>query len=249
MADTAEPSASEAAAAPTLYHLEHSQSMRVLWALEELAESHGLQFNLKKYPRIKGRADPALKKIFPLGKSPILVVPHVEGRADSPVTLTESRLILQFLSDTYSKGEWVPSNTTDKMRDSYFQEFANNSLGTTYILMIVFAALPVQSPFFIRPLMSVISNGANGMIRKELDAPHKLMEEALSDEKPWFSGEKIGLADFNMSWQMDVAVQRGYLDGKKFPKVQAWVERVHARPAYKRALERGSPYDLVRFGV
>lgn len=235
-------------AAPTLHHLESSQSLRVLWALEELSEIHHQQFTLKKYPRIKGRADPALKKVHPLGKSPVLVIPHIDGR-DGEVTLAESRLILQFLSDAYSKGIWTPATLEDKMRDDYFTEFGNASLGTMYSLMLVFGLIPKQSPFLVRPLMSVISSGVITMLKKEVEGPHQLMEDALSDEKPWFSGPKIGLADFNMSWQMDLGGQRGYLDQKKFPKVAAWVERIHARPAYKKALERGSPYDLVNFGL
>jgi glutathione S-transferase len=236
------------AAAPTLHHLESSQSLRVLWALEELSEVHNQQFTLKKYPRIKARADPALKKVHPLGKSPVLVIPHIDGR-DGEVTLAESRLILQFLSDAYSKGIWTPATLEDKMRDDYFTEFANASLGMMYGLMLVFGMIPKQSPFLVRPLMSVISSGVITMLKKEVEGPHQLMEDALSDDKPWFSGPKIGLADFNMSWHMDLALQKGYLDQKKFPKVAAWVERIHARPAYKKALERGSPYDLVNFGL
>lgn len=233
---------------PTLHHLESSQSLRVLWALEELSATHSQQFHLKTYPRIRARADPALKRIHPLGKSPVLVVPHIDGRSGE-VVLAESRLIIQFLSDAYGRGIWTPATLDDKMRDEYFTEFANASLGGIYQLMLVFGMIPKQSPFLVRPLMSVVSNGAIAMLRKETEAPHRLMEEALSEKKPWFSGARIGLADFNMSWQLDVAVQRGYLDQERFPKIAEWVKRVHARPAYKKALERGSPYDLVDFGL
>jgi glutathione S-transferase len=236
------------AAAPTLHHLESSQSLRVLWALEELAAINSQQFHLKTYPRIKARADPALKKIHPLGKSPVLVVPHIDGR-DGEVTLAESRVILHFLSDAYGKGIWTPTTLEDKMRDDYFTEFANTSLGALYQLMLVFGMIPKQSPFLIRPLMGVVSNGAISMLKKEVEGPHRVMEEALSEEKPWFAGARIGLADFAMSWQLDVAGQRGYLDQKEFPKIAAWAERVHARPAYKKARERGGAYDLVDFGL
>lgn len=73
------------------------------------------------------------------------------------------------------------------------------------------------------------------------------MENALDEERPWFSGERIGLADFNMSFAMDMAVQRGYFDGERWPKVKRWHGSVVERPAYKRALEKGGVYDLAKF--
>lgn len=73
------------------------------------------------------------------------------------------------------------------------------------------------------------------------------MEDALSDAKPWFSGKRHGLADFNMIFAMDVASQRGYFVGERYPKVQGWLGRVHGLEGYKRALEKGGRYDLVGF--
>lgn len=105
---------------PALHHLESSKSLCVLVALEELASTHNLQYSLKIYPRT--RSGPPTKEVHPLGKSPVLCIdPTPEG------ALTEARLILQYLSDTYSHGEWEPS-PEDKARDTFFQEFANGSL-------------------------------------------------------------------------------------------------------------------------
>lgn len=233
---------------PTLYHLESSQSLRVLWALEELADSNGQTFELKKYPRIAGRADPAFKKISPMGKAPVLTLPHLDGRTGE-VVITESRVILQFLADAYSKDVWRPATREDRMRDQQFQELANNSLGSVYVLMLVFELIPTQAPAFLRGLMGLLISSIVGRIKAETNAPHQVLEDALSEDKPWFSGPKLGLADFNVSWQMDVGVQRGYLDVHKYPKLAAWVERVHARPAYKRALQKTGTYDLVDFGM
>lgn len=73
------------------------------------------------------------------------------------------------------------------------------------------------------------------------------MEDALTDEKPWFSGKSKGLADLNMSCPMDMSFQRGYFDGEKFPKVRDWLDRLHNLPAYKRALEKGGKYNFKTF--
>jgi glutathione S-transferase len=75
----------------------------------------------------------------------------------------------------------------------------------------------------------------------------QIMEEGLSEEKWWFAGNRMGLADFNMSFGMDMASARGCFDGKKYPNVQTWLEKIHAREAYKKALEKGCGYDLVNF--
>jgi glutathione S-transferase len=243
--------------APTLYHLSSSQSMRILWALEELSLSRGLEYNLKRYRRERGREYAGMKRAFPLGKSPILEIPGVQlfrplpfiyNSNDSPRTIvTESRLILQFLSDHYSTGEWAPTSDEDKDRDLYFQEFANATLSPAVDRIMYFQIIPPHAPWIVRPLMYGIFNPIVKIFSGDVDGPFELMERALSDEKPWFSGANLGLADFNLSWPMDSVSQRGVFDDKKYPKVAAWLERVHARPAYQAAIKKGSPYDLVRF--
>jgi len=75
------------------------------------------------------------------------------------------------------------------------------------------------------------------------------MEDALSEKQPWFAGNELGLADFVVSWPMDMSEARGYFDAKKFPKVADWLKRIHDRPAYQRAIARGPSYDLVTFDV
>ncbi|KAE8550014.1 hypothetical protein TMatcc_001082 [Talaromyces marneffei ATCC 18224] len=245
---------------PTLHHLSSSSSLRVLWALEELFLSSGLEYNLKNYKRVKGRAPEDLKTVFPLGKSPVLEIPGVNlfrplpflhddssNNNEIKTIMTESRLILQLLSDKYSNGEWVPETAEDKERDSYFLEFANSSLTGVVNSILYFEIIPTMSPWLVRPLMSAIFNPIAKILKQGLDPHFDLMERALSDEKPWFSGSKIGLADFTLTFPMDTAVQRQFLDEKKYPKLAGWVKRVHDRPAYQNALKKGGSYDLIRY--
>lgn len=229
----------------TLHHLNHSQSLRVLWCLEELSP---LPYNLELYSRIKARAPPELKAIHPLGKSPVLTIEPVAGSSSTKkITIAESRLIIQYIADHYSKGAWTPKTADEKFEDDYWVEFANSTLGPTVAIGMVFDMMPAQSPFLMRPVMNLISMGAVSMIVKELTRPYQLMEEALT-QHPWFSGESIGVADFNMSWPMDLSSQRGFFDETKYPKIAEWLNRVHERPAYKRALEKSGGYDLKMFG-
>lgn len=244
---------------PILHHLSSSQSMRVLWALEELALSDGLKFELKSYRRQRGRAPAELQKVFPLGKSPILEIPDVElyrplkfiddGADTKRTVVTESRLILQFLSDKYSKGQWVPSTEEDRQRDAFFQEFANSTVSAVVDRITYFQTIPIGSPWFVRPLVNAIFHPIEAIFRKDIDAPLALMERALSDETPWFSGAALGLADFNMMWPLDGAHQKKLVDEKKYPKVTGWLKRVHERPAYQNARKKGESYDLVRYDL
>ena len=245
---------------PTLHHLSSSQSLRVLWALEELAAA-GHPYKLELYSRVAQRAPASLKDIFPLGKSPVLVVPsttingpaplaHAAGeRQDGDFVLAESRMILQYLADEYSDGLWKPSTPEDRMRDTYWAEFANASLGPMLTLCLIFELIPAQSPVFLRGLLGLVMRGIVGKLKVELVPFWELMERALQ-EKEWFAGERLGVADFSMSWQMDLSTQRGWFgdeEERKYPRIKGWVDRVHEREAYKKALEKGGVYDLKTF--
>lgn len=234
-------------AGPTLHHLNSSQSLRVLWALEELSP---LSYNLKLYKRIKGRAPPELKSVFPLGKSPLLTVDS-QGDENDRIVIAESRRIIQYIADQYSNGIWTSAQTKkERAQDDYYAEFANASLGPILGIALTFDLMPPQTPFFARPLTRALSSTVVHKILEELSEPFKLMEATLSAQEgeAWFAGPNCGIADFNMSWPMDMMSQRGYFDAAKYPALAAWLKRVHARPAYKRALEKGGDYDLVTFG-
>lgn len=245
---------------PTLHHLTSSQSLRVLWALEELALA-GHPFKLEVHPRVAQRAPESLKKLSPLGKSPILVIPSSDanghaslaqaahGGDSGEIVLGESRVILQFLADEYSDGIWKPSTPEDRLRDTYWAEFANASLAPFQMVVLIFEMIPSQSPALFRGLVGLVVRGIVGKLKGEVVPMWKLMERALQ-EKEWFSGEKMGVADLSMSWPMDVSTQRGWFgaeEARKYPKIKAWVDRVHDRLAYKKALQSGGIYDLKTF--
>jgi glutathione S-transferase len=237
---------------PTLYNLSSSQAFAVLWALEEVASTYGIKYHVKNLPRRGKNTKQELKAVFPLGKSPIVTLEPVDGEPDQtyqllPNILTESRLILQFISDNYSTGEWVPKSSQDRMRDAFFQELAKCSLFLKVSYAVVFEELAKVLPFGLRHLILLFVRPiVNFFVADQRDI-FQVMEDALSEERPWFSGKRIGLADFNMSFGMDMASQRGYFDSKMYPKVAKWHMAILERPAYKRALEMGGAYELVTF--
>jgi glutathione S-transferase len=234
---------------PTLHHLSSSQSLRVLWALEELAAANdGFHYTLRKYSRERGAAPKEMKSVFPLGKSPILTVEPSQDATESEETVvTETRLILQYLSDEYANEIWEPVSAKDKTRNTFFQEFANNTLAMKADFALIFDVIPQHLPTPFRQLVKLLVKPIVDHWIEELQAVYHLMEDALSEERPWFAGEKIGLADFNISWGMDLAFQRGFFNPTGFPKLMAWHMTIRDRPAYQRALKEGGTYDLVNF--
>jgi glutathione S-transferase len=138
-------------------------------------------------------------------------------------------------------------NANDKRRNEYWQEFAGATLTPKVDFVMLFDIIPPHMPWFVRPLVRAFCNGVANVYKEMLVRPFKLMEDALSEERPWFAGERLGQADLLMSWPMDMAFQRGYFDVSLYPKVAEWLKRVHERPAYKRALEKGGSYNLITF--
>jgi glutathione S-transferase len=241
---------------PTIHNLEHSQALRVVWALEELHAIHGLNYNIKNYPRVRPK-NPDLLKVSPMGKSPILTVEGLDGKPLPNVqvidgVLMETRLILDFIADNYGGRElWEPETDTDKRRDIYFQEFANNSLLERVDMPLVFEVIPLALGFPLKQILGLIFNPIAKILLDFTTEHFKHMESELSEEKPWFAGKKMGISDFCMEFPVSIAVGRGYLDGKKYPKIKAWHDRVLALPAYHKALEKGggkTKYDLAMFG-
>jgi glutathione S-transferase len=230
---------------------------RVLWALEEASLTHNTQYKLKNYSRRGATTAKDLKAIFPLGKSPIITLerPDDDGELRPvestyqvyPGTLTEARLILQFISDNYAPGVWAPETEEDKNRDVFFQEFANSTVLVKVDFALLWEVVCAQLPFPFRQLTGLLVRPIVNHFLGDLKDILQVLEDALSEKKPWFAGAKMGLADFNMSFPMDMARQRGYFKPELYPKLAKWHDAVQSRPAYKSALEKGGDYDLVNF--
>ncbi len=216
-----------------VHHLEHSRSQRILWMLEEL----GVDYEIKRYQRDPETrlAPPDLRKVHPLGKSPVI--------SDAGRTLAESANILEYLARHYGKGRWAPAMKSDAYWDyNYWMHYAEGSLMPPLLLRLVFDMVSTKSPFFIKPLAKGISSQVgkafiNPQIRTHLD----FVDAQLADRE-WFAGERISAADLQMCFPLEAAKARGLIGDERL-NIHAFVERCHARPAYRRALEAGGPYD------
>jgi glutathione S-transferase len=105
--------------------------------------------------------------------------------------------------------------------------------------------LQAPMPFFAKPIARGIANKVvRGFIDPNLHSQLDFMEAELG-RSAWFAGDEFSAADIQMSFPLEAAAQRAGLDDSR-PRLKDFLKRIHARPAYRRALERGGPYDFVR---
>ena len=219
----------------TVHHLDDSRSQRILWLLEEL----GLPHEVRKYRRDPGTmlAPPELLKIHPLGKSPVVT--------DGDLTLAESGAIIEYLVECYGRGRLVPPpGSPERLRYRYWLHFAEGSAMPPLLLKLVFDRLTTAPmPFFAKPVARGIAKKVRTLfvdpnIARQLD----FMESELG-RHTWFAGQEFTAADIQMSFPLEAAAQRAGLDASR-PNLMAFLERIHARPAYRKALERGGAYSF-----
>jgi len=220
----------------TVHHLNNSRSQRVLWLLEEL----GVPYELQKYQRDAKTmlAPPELTQVHPLGKSPVVT--------DNGITIAESGAIIEYLLETYGAGRLQPTPGSEEARRlRYWLHFAEGSAMPPLLLKLIFDRIGSGdgAPFFAKPIARAIAAKVKGlMIEPNLKRQLDFMEGELAKSE-WFAGSDFSAADIQMSFPVEAAAQRAGLDASR-PKLMAFLKKIHARPAYRRALERGGPYSF-----
>jgi glutathione S-transferase len=219
----------------TVHHLNNSRSQRVLWLLEEL----GLSYEIVRYQRGPDmRAPKELRAIHPLGKSPVIT--------DDGKTIAESGAIIEYLTENYGDGRLIPRpNTPERLRYTYWLHYAEGSAMPPLLLKLLFTLMPKRAPGLLRPLVRKVSSQALAtLVNPQLKQHMAFWEEELS-KTTWFAGNEFSAADIQMSFPLEAAAARGGLEDGH-PKAMAFLERIHARPAYQRALEKGGLFELGR---
>jgi len=220
----------------TVHHLENSRSQRVLWLLEEL----GLPYEVKRYERDKktSLAPPELTAVHPLGKSPVIT--------DGATTVAETGAIVEYLVGKAGGALRPEPGTADGRRYTYWLHFAEGSAMPPLVMALIFNKIrTAPMPFFAKPIARGIADKVmNSFVKPNIDRQLAFMEAELAT-RPWFAGKAFSAADIMMSFPLEAAASRAGLAGR-YPKLVDFLDRIHARPAYRRALERGAPYDLMK---
>ena len=215
-----------------VHHLNNSRSQRVLWLVEELE----LPYEIKFYARDKATmlAPPELKAVHPLGKSPVIT--------DGDKTIAESGAIVDYIVSTYGAGRLIPAEgSPERLRYNFWLHYAEGSAMTPLLLKLVFGVLPDRAPFFVKPIVKAIAATAQkSFIDPQLKLHTGFWENELS-KSAWFAGDKFTAADIQMSFPVEAAASRAGVN-EDYPNLMSFLADIHARPAYKRALEKGGPY-------
>ena len=201
-----------------VHHLENSRSQRILWLLEELA----LPYEVRRYARDRKTmlAPPELKRVHPLGKSPVI---EDDGR-----TIAETGAIVEYLVEKADGRLGPPAKREDRLRYRHFLHYAEGSMMPPLLAMLVVRR------------MGLLGRPARAPIQKMLDQHLDWLETELAG-RPWFAGDSFTAADVMMSFPLEASRHRAGLDERR-PNLIDWLERIHARPAYGAALRKGGAY-------
>jgi glutathione S-transferase len=219
----------------TVHHLNNSRSQRVLWLLEELS----VPYQIVRYQRQPDMRAPAqLRAIHPLGKSPVIT--------DQGNTIAESGAIAEYIVNAYGEGRLIPpARTPERLRYTYWLHYAEGSAMPPLLLKLLFTLMPRRAPVLLRPLVRMVSNRALTTLVNPQIKQHMAFWESQLEKGPWFAGEEFTAADIQMSFPLEAAAARGGLE-EGHPKAMGFLDRIHARAAYNRALEKGGPYQVGR---
>ncbi len=218
----------------TVHHLENSRAQRVLWLLEEL----GLAYEIVRYQRDPQTllAPPSLRAVHPLGKSPVIV--------DNGITVAESGAIVEYLVDKYGQDSGLkpPAGSPEQLHYTYWLHYAEGSAMPPLLLGLVFARLPkAPMPFFVKPVVRGIADKVrSGYVAPQIKLHLDYMESELGKSR-WFAGSTFTAADIQMSYPIEAASLRAGLDASR-SNLWGWLQRIHARPAYQRALAKAGPF-------
>lgn len=217
-----------------VHYLENSRAHRTLWLLEEL----GLEYEIRTYKRGGDmRAPAALKKIHPLGKSPVI--------EDDGLVIAESGAITDYLMEKYGQGRLEPVSKESKLRVNYWLHYAEGSAMPLLVMKLILDAMPRLVPFLIRPIAKAISKGVNAqLIKPQLDV-HLAFWEAELLRDGFFAGPEFSVADVMMGFPVETGLSRVTVDGGTVA-IAKWLGAIRSRDGYKRALDRGGAYSFSR---
>lgn len=208
-----------------LHHLDNSRSQRVIWMLEEL----GVPYQIRFYKRDRKTmlAPPEMRQIHPLGKAPILEDTDVVG-----ITLVETGAICEYLVEASGGKFGPPGDRNGLLLYRQFLHYAEGSVMPTLLAKLVVSRVPFLGKTGAKRIQPMIDF-------------HLDFIEAELFSRPWFAGETFTAADIMMSFPLEVAASRASALANR-PSIAAWLERIHARPAYRTALIKGGDYAYAR---
>jgi glutathione S-transferase len=208
-----------------VHHLQNSRSQRILWLLEEL----GVPYDVRRYERNKATmlAPPELRRVHPLGKSPLLEDKDDGGKAR---VIAESGAIVEYIIEKAGGRLGAPGERDDALRYRQFLHYAEGSVMPVLFVKLVLSRVPLLGRVALKRFQPMV------------DVHMNYVESELSG-RPWFAGESFTAADIMMSFPLEAARGRAGISRDTHPHIFKWLDTIHARSAYQAALAKGGPYS------
>ena len=209
----------------TLHHLDNSRSQRILWLLEELE----LEYDIVIYRRdpTTRRAPESLKAVHPLGKSPVIT--------DGDIVVAESGAIIEYLTRKHGDGRLA-------ITDPKAPEFA------AYLHWLHYAEGSAVTPMLFELYLRLLGGGSEmlrSMVNTQITQHLSYIDRSLA-KREFLVGSRFTAADIQMTFVLEFAQASGSLGG--YPRMEDYLRRMHARPAYRASVEKGGEYNLGTFG-
>jgi glutathione S-transferase len=223
----------------TLHHLNNSRSQRIIWLLEAL----DVEYTIKHYQRDQqtSLAPAELREIHPLGKSPVIT--------DGDKVIAESGLIIEYLCETYGNNQAFMGNDENRWDVKYWLHYSEGSLMPLMVMKLVFEKIKsAPKPFFIKPIANaIVDKGMAGYAGPNIIKNVAYIEQHLAKNNKigndYMCGTQPTAADFQMIFPLEALVAKQQDIAEKLPNIYAYVKRIHALPAYQKALTAGGQYD------
>jgi len=217
----------------TLHHLENSQSIRILWLLEEIGEPYGFEMS-DRDPETMLAPD-AYKARSPLGTAPFIT--------DGELALSESNAIIDYIVDRSERPDLRP-DPQDPLRADYLFWFhtAQGTLQPMQTFSFVLEIAATRSPFLVRPIIRKVKDTLQSVfIRPRLKAVLSTMDKQLAT-RDFLAGDRFTAADIAMGYTLHMAKMRGDLT-QDYTNIEAYVTRMETRPAWQAALEKDGKFN------
>lgn len=215
----------------TVHHLENSQSIRILWLLEEL----GATYELRHYTRRSDSLAPEdYKALHPIGTSPTI--------SDGDVVLPETNAIIDHILDQHPQSPLRPApGSPQRTRYLYWLHATQASFMPLLLDALIFKRMVSKAPFFMRPPIKLIVGKVREVYLQARLTRHLDFMEAELTRSTWLSGEDLTAADIVMGYCLEVAeVRTGIPD--RYSKIHDFLARMRARPAYRAALKKNGDF-------
>jgi glutathione S-transferase len=203
----------------TVHHLDNSRSQRILWLLEEL----GLEYNIVFHKRESSGFGPAsLKAVHPLGKAPVV---DLDGQV-----VAESGAAVELITRRYGAGRLMPAPASrDYVRYIEWLHYPEGSVSLATSMTLFGRVFGVDNAIY------------KGYVQSQVDLHLGYIASELKD-RDFLIGSDLTAADIQLTFTLQAARRSKLLE--PHAGLRAYVERMEARPAYQRGIEKGGPFTL-----